>query len=176
MKVLITGAAGFIGRKLTSQLLSQGALDLAIQGRSEIESLILFDRIKIEPTWEDPRIESFQGDLTDSETIKELTLYESDVIFHLAAVVSGAAEKHFDLGMDVNLRSTLNWLESIRSHASSKPIFVFSSTCGVFGGDMNTQIYDDTAPVPLSLAKATKFDLLFLQDTHNFCLPVVRVL
>jgi D-erythronate 2-dehydrogenase len=72
-----------------------------------------------------------------------------DLIFHLAAIVSGEAEKNFDLGMQVNLHAVIQLLEFCRMSAK-KPILVFTSSCAVFGGEMPDVISDQTASTPQS--------------------------
>ncbi len=87
--------------------------------------------------------------MTNEANASELLADQPDVIFHLAAIVSGEAEKNFELGMRVNLHANLRLLEMCRG-MEYKPIIVFASTCGVFGGDLEYIVRDDSAPTPMS--------------------------
>ena len=73
----------------------------------------------------------------------------ADSVFHLAAVVSGAAEADFDLGMRVNLDGTRALLDALRGEAR-RPKVVFSSSVAVFGGAMPDVLTDATTPMPQS--------------------------
>ena len=111
MHVLVIGAAGFIGSKLVEKIQKQGKL-----GRDEeVDLLTLADLNKPElPSSESAiRTKVIAFDITDPDSIKNLLAGSPDVIFHLAAVVSGAAESDFDLGYSVNVGGTRRLLESI---------------------------------------------------------------
>ena len=139
MRILITGAAGMIGRKLTARLLADGALD----GRP-IRQLILHDIVPPEAA---PPHLALTGDLGGSAAT--LIAYRPDVIFHLAGVVSGEAEANFDLGYAVNLDGTRALFDAIRL-AGYAPRLVYASTTAVFGGPFPDEIPDDFAPTPQS--------------------------
>ncbi|MEZ4849060.1 MAG: NAD-dependent epimerase/dehydratase family protein [Bacteroidia bacterium] len=83
---------------------------------------------------DDPRVQVIRGDIRDEKTIRNLLKPPVDAIFHLAAIVSGEAEKNFDLGMGVNLHATLQMLEICREYGQ-KPVFIFAGSCASFGGD-----------------------------------------
>jgi nucleoside-diphosphate-sugar epimerase len=108
----------------------------------------LFDRVGPSLV-DDSRLEYFIGDITEVQDVHNLLVQRTDVIFHLAAVVSGEAEEHFELGMEVNLQATQTLLEVCRG-LETPPRFIFSSSVAVFGGDMSPVIQDDTAPFPQS--------------------------
>jgi D-erythronate 2-dehydrogenase len=97
----------------------------------------------------DPRVRAVTGDL--AAVIGELGA--ADVIFHLAGVVSGAAEADFDLGMRVNVDGTRTVLEHARRQPVP-PVLIFSSSLAVFGADpalpAADQVGDDTLPRPQS--------------------------
>lgn len=139
MRILITGAAGMIGRKLTARLLADGAL-----GGRPIRQLILHDIVPPEAA---PPHLALTGDLGDSATA--LVAHRPDVIFHLAGVVSGEAEADFDLGYAVNLDGTRALFDAIRL-AGYAPRLVYASTTAVFGGPFPDEIPDDFAPTPQS--------------------------
>ncbi|HEV7367970.1 D-erythronate dehydrogenase [Arenibaculum sp.] len=143
---MITGAAGFLGRKLTASLTA----DPDAGGR--VEELILVDQVPqdAEPApGGGPRRVLVAGDL---DAAAELVAREDapvDAIIHLAAVVSAGAEADFDLGYRVNLDGTRALLEACRRLAAP-PRFVFASSVAVFGGEMPPVIRDDTVPCPQS--------------------------
>ena len=102
MKTLIIGAAGMIGRKLTERLLADGHLN-----KHKISTLSLVD--VIEPTMpENPSlsVQTLEADLTASGTATKLIKDKPDVIYHLAAIVSGEAEADFDKGYLINMDGT----------------------------------------------------------------------
>ncbi|MCS6876851.1 MAG: SDR family oxidoreductase [Geminicoccaceae bacterium] len=143
MRVLITGAAGFIGSKLAKALLARGHL-----GGRTIERLRLVDVVPA-AGFEDPRVEVLTGDITRSGTAFTWARGGFDAIFHLAAVVSGQAETDFELGYAVNLDGTRHLLEAAR-HVCDRPIFVFASSCAVYGGDLPDPVTDTTHLTPQS--------------------------
>lgn len=151
MRVLITGAAGLLGSKLARRLLGRAYLELD-GARHDVTNLILFDRIKPKleaPLLKDSRLNLVTGDITDEETLAALLQPAPDLIFHLAAVVSGEAETNFELGMRVNIDATRALLESCRTLASA-PRFVFTSSVAVYGGELPAVIRDDMSLNPQS--------------------------
>lgn len=144
MRVLILGGGGFLGKRLAKELLTKGGLALG-----DIKHLTLMDIFSPEDMSPDPRLECMEADFSEESTIKKVLEKRPDVIFHLAAVVSGEAEKNFDLGMKVNFHASLQLLEWCRKLAI-RPRIVFSSSCGVFGGDVTKVVYDETGPKPRS--------------------------
>src|ERR671919_1417655 len=154
MHVVITGGAGFIGKKLAGALLARGALETA-SGRQAIERLTLFDVAHAEGLAEDARVTSMAGDITDLAEVHRAIRDEVDAVFHLAAIVSANAEEDFDLGMRVNLEGTRNVLEACR--ALPRPArLVFASSVAVYGGDMPDVLDDDTILTPQTSYGAQK--------------------
>lgn len=138
MNVVITGAAGFLGSRIADALLSK---DSPIP----ILKLLLVDGI--EPgERKDERVTNLVIDLTSPDAAAEVIPVGSNVVFHLAAVVSGHAEVDFDYGLQVNFDATRALLERARKLTSI--CFVFTSTCGVFGGDLPAVVEDGTATQP----------------------------
>jgi len=127
---LIVGAAGMIGRKLAERLARDGVL----AGR-DISELTLVDTV------EGPGITV--ADVAEPELIEA----RPDVIFHLAAVVSGEAEADFDKGYRVNMDGTRSLFEAVRA-AEYRPRVVFSSSIAVFGPPLPDTIGDDHAATP----------------------------
>ena len=144
MRVLVTGAAGMIGRKLVERL----ARDGQVAGR-QITALDLHDIVApVAPEAAFPT-EAFAGDLADPAQIGGLISRSPDIVFHLAGIVSGEAEANFDLGYRVNLDGTRALFDAIRL-AGTCPRVVFSSSIAVFGGPFPDVIPDDFHTVPLT--------------------------
>lgn len=157
MRVLITGGAGFIGKKLAVRLLQDRAL----------EHLTLFDVTHAEGLPEDPRLEIRTGDITRSGVLLDLLRPGYDTIFHLAAVVSGAAEADVDLGYAVNLDGTRHLLEAARAFGR-KPRLVFASSVAVFGGHMPPVLQDETHLTPqTSYGTQKAMGELLVADYHR---------
>jgi nucleoside-diphosphate-sugar epimerase len=149
MKILIIGAAGMIGRKLASRLVAEGAL-----GNQPVGDLTLADVVMTTPPagFESPA-RALKVDLSDLGTAGELVAARPDVIFHLAAIVSGEAEADFEKGYRVNLDGMRFLLEAIRREGSEKPYrprVVFTSSIAVFGAPLPDWIGDDLATAPLT--------------------------
>ena len=154
MHVVITGGAGFIGKKLAGALLARGALETA-SGRRAVERVTLFDVSHAEGLPEDPRVTSIAGDITDLAEVHQAIRDDVDGVFHLAAIVSANAEEDFDLGMRVNLEGTRNVLEACR--ALPRPArLVFASSVAVYGGDMPDVLDDGTILTPQTSYGAQK--------------------
>jgi nucleoside-diphosphate-sugar epimerase len=154
MHVVITGAAGFIGKKLASALLARGALETS-SGRQEIDRLTLFDVTQAEGVTENARVTSIAGDITDLAAVHQAIRDDVDGVSHLAAIVSANAEEDFDLGMRVNLEGTRNVLQACR--ALPRPArLVFASSVAVYGGDMPDVLDDGTILTPQTSYGAQK--------------------
>jgi nucleoside-diphosphate-sugar epimerase len=89
------------------------------------------------------------GSIVDSEVVERALESDTQVIFHLASIVSGQAELDFDLGMRANFDATRLLLERARRIANT-PRFLFTSSVAVFGGALPPVVQDDTAPTPQS--------------------------
>ena len=149
MKVLIIGGAGMVGRKLAERLAKDGRL-----GGNDIASLALYDVVPgVSPAGAKFPVDVLTGDLpADGETDRMLKS-RPDVIFHLAAIVSGEAEQDFDKGYRINLKGTMNLFDSIRrayAEAPKKPRVVFTSSIAVFGAPFPEKIPDEFFATPLT--------------------------
>jgi len=142
MHVLIIGGGGFIGQKIAKALAGRGTL----RG-TPITHLTLAD-VAAPAAVEAPfAVDTRTSDIADRGAVDALFADRPDVVFHLAAVVSGQAEAEFDLGMRVNLFGSINVFEAGRALGTS-PVLVFSSTAAVYGGEIPAEIEDWTALNP----------------------------
>ena len=142
MKIVITGGGGFIGFKLAKALLAGGTL-----AAEKIARLTLVDQAFPAGLPEDPRLATLAGDISDPKFAARAIAADTTSIFHLAAVVSGAAEADFDLGMRVNLQGMRNVLEQARN-CVRPPRLVFASSVAAFGGELPEVLDDSTTPAP----------------------------
>ena len=147
MHILITGAAGMIGRKLTARLIAEAALN-----GQPIDRLTLLDVSEPErPGRAAARIDAVAADIADPATARAAIAGRPEVIFHLAGVVSGEAELDFEKGMRVNLDGSRALLEAIRTAGGSyHPKLVFASSIAVFGAPFPDAIPDDFHTTPLT--------------------------
>jgi D-erythronate 2-dehydrogenase len=143
MKILVTGAAGMIGRKLVERL----ARDKALNGKA-ITGLVLHDVVAPAAP---PGLNAtaVAGDLAAQGAAAALVAGRPDVIFHLAGVVSGEAETNFELGYRVNLDGTRGLLEALRA-AGLTPRFVYASSCAVYGAPFPPVVPDEFHLTPLT--------------------------
>ena len=145
MRILIVGAAGMIGRKLAERL----ARDATLGG--PIGHATLADVVEPPLPQADFDVSATVADLADPSAARELVAERPEVIFHLAAVVSGEAEADFDKGYRVNVDGTRQLLEAIRGVGSGyRPRLVFSSSIAVFGPPFPDPIGDDHLAAPLT--------------------------
>lgn len=152
MKILVTGAAGMLGRKLIERLAREGKL-----GSSKITQLNRVDVVlAAPPPPSEFAIATYAIDLSQTAEIANLISDRPDVIFHLAAVVSGEAEMNFEKGYAVNFDGTRALLEAIRAIPAYRPKFVFTSSIAVFGKPFPAVIADDFFCTPLTSYGAQK--------------------
>ncbi|MDM7947175.1 MAG: SDR family oxidoreductase [Oceanibaculum nanhaiense] len=147
MRILIIGAAGMIGRKLTQRLAADGTL-----GGTPIGHLHLVDVTTPEKPDAPFTVEVEPADLSQPTAAARLTASRPDVIFHLAAIVSGEAEADFEKGYRINLDGTRYLLESIRRTGGQDycPRLVFTSSIAVFGAPFPEAIGDEFLSAPLT--------------------------
>ena len=130
MHILITGAAGMIGRKLVARLVAAGALN-----GKPIDKLTLIDvSAPQKPQGFAGSVATSAADIADAAAARAAVAGRPDVIFHLAAVVSGEAELDFEKGVHVNLDGSRALIEAIRAAGDGYcPRLVFTSSIAVFG-------------------------------------------
>lgn len=161
MHILITGGCGFLGVRLARTLLAQGSLSLAGAAAQPITSITLADRAPPPADLQaDARVQFVGGDLPQLIEAGQLPGAGVDLVFHLAAAVSGECEADFDLGMRSNLDATRALLDACR-RAGQLPVFVFSSSVAVFGDSpeqpLPAVIEDNTLPTPQNSYGIQKF-------------------
>jgi D-erythronate 2-dehydrogenase len=153
--VVVTGGAGFLGSRLARELLAAGSLPLAGRADLPVSRVTLIDQVPAPPDLEsDARVAVIRaelGDLLDPLSGGRDVLDGAEVIFHLAAAVSGECETDFDLGLRANLQATESLLACCRALGTS-PVVVYSSSVAVFGGSpeqpLPAVITDHTRPNP----------------------------
>ncbi|MBB5702712.1 nucleoside-diphosphate-sugar epimerase [Ochrobactrum daejeonense] len=149
MHIAIIGAAGMVGRKLTQRLSKEGTL-----GGKPVEKLTLIDIVAAEtPADFAGAADIVATDISAAKTAEEIVSGRPDVIFHLAAIVSGEAELDFDKGYRINLDGTRHLFDAIRlAHVTDgyKPRVVFTSSIAVFGAPLPYPIPDEFHTTPLT--------------------------
>ena len=149
MRISILGGAGFLGRKIAARLARDSKL-----GDTPITSLTLFDiAAPPKPNAAFP-IHAVAGDLV--ELPAEAIPRDTDVIFHLAAVVSAQAEADYELGRRVNVRGTDAVVDACRRLGGKPPRVVFTSSVASFSGGQDAVIQDETRQVPANSYGAQK--------------------
>src|SRR5437763_11712086 len=149
MHILIIGAAGMVGRKLTDRLVRDGHL-----GGREITALTLADVVSPEPPRDfGGKLETPIVDLSAQDAAAKLITSRPDIVVHLAAIVSGEAEADFERGYRINLDGTRALFEAIRLEGKSgpyRPRIVFTSSIAVYGAPFPSAIGDEFFETPLT--------------------------
>ena len=166
MNILITGGAGFLGRRLVQALLRKGTLVGPTGAPESIQKITLLDVVAAQMPNE-PRVEIVAGNIADVAVLRSVISEKTSTVFHLASVVSGQAEMDFDLGMQVNLDATRLLLDVCRE-MGTKPRVVFTSSVAVYGGALPDVVQDSTALNPQSSYGTQKaIGELLLSDYHR---------
>lgn len=134
MHVLVTGAAGLVGNALVDALHADPA----------ITSLRLVD-LAFAQSCGDPRVEHISGSIGDPAVMAHAVRGRIDLVYHLASVPGGLAERHYELGRDINLHATLALVEAMRA-MPAPPVFVFASSIAALGAPLPPKGVDDTTP------------------------------
>lgn len=145
MRVLITGAGGFLGTRLARALMARGSLAGPGDAPRPIEELILADRQAPAPPALPPgspiRVLPVAADVADPASLDSLLGERVDSVFAMAATLTVESETDFARGLDVNLRGLLALLEALRARGNA-PRLVFASSLAAFGGPL-PEIVDD---------------------------------
>ena len=149
MHILVIGAAGMVGRKLTQRLVADGHV-----ADRAIDALTLVDVVEpAAPTGFSGRVKTITADLSAPGAAETLAAHRPDLIYHLAAIVSGEAEADFDKGYRINLDGTRYLFEAIRQEGLKSPYrprVVFTSSIAVFGAPFPARIHDEFFSTPLT--------------------------
>jgi nucleoside-diphosphate-sugar epimerase len=162
LHILVLGAAGMVGRKLSERLLRDGRL-----GSADITALTLQDVVApAQPAKSGFPVDTITCDFAVAGAAEKLIAHRPDVIFHLAAIVSGEAELDFEKGYRINLDGTRMLLDAVRQIGDGyKPRIVFTSSIAVFGAPFPEAIGDEFFQTPLSSYGTQKaIDELLLAD------------
>ncbi len=152
MEVTILGGAGFLGRKLAVSLARNGRL-----GDTEVTGLTLFDVTPpVAPDDAAFPVRCLQGDIASPDSA---LLPETDIVFHLAAIVSAKAEADYALGLRVNLHGALAVAEACRRIGDGRarpPRVIFTSSVATFSGGQDAHLADDARQLPANSYGAQK--------------------
>jgi len=145
MRALIFGGAGSIGSRLSAALVSRGDEVLSLDVSAE----------PVVPSDAFGQVDARIGSVQDSAAVDEVvTEFRPDVIFHLAAILSGLAETDSELAWRVNVDGTRHVLEAARRFGTPK--VVFTSTVATYGAGLPEPITEDVPQWPSGLYGVTK--------------------
>lgn len=152
-RVLIIGGGGMVGQKLAAHLIADG-----LPGHAQLD-ITLFDVAFPPNCLAGPTRKT--GNLSTAGVAEDLVADRPDIVFHLAAIVSGEAETNFSKGWDINMMSMWHLLEAFRnaydnSGGQYAPRVVFTSSIAVFGGPFPDKIDDEFLSAPQTSYGAQK--------------------
>jgi nucleoside-diphosphate-sugar epimerase len=151
LRILVIGAAGMVGRKLVERLArTPNAL------AAPIDHADLVDIVEpVAPAGAPFECSVAAFDIAAPYVAPKLATARPDVVFLLAAIVSGEAEQDFAKGYAINLDGVRNVLdasreEHLRSSGAYRPRVVFTSSIAVFGAPFPEEIGDEYFETPLT--------------------------
>lgn len=144
MRILVTGAAGFLGRMLVERLMK-------LRSSSSVVHLDLVD-LDLSSFSDEAyaQVGKIELPLEAQELAQRLQGIRYDVVFHLAGVTSQNAQQNFEMGLTANVLGSINLLEILRRHGN-QPKLVFTSSIGVYGVPLPSKI-DDVTPIAPTLS------------------------
>ena len=173
MRVLVLGAGGFLGARLVAQLAASAQL-----GGHAIDELVLFDRTPLPtPASARCRLSTLDGDLCDAAVLQALLARPPQVVVHLAATLTLAAETDFRQGLETNVLALIALLEALRARPRTEgtparvPMLLFASSISTFGGALPDVVGDDVFQAPTTSYGAHKViaeQLLADYSRHGF--------
>ncbi len=169
MRVVITGGAGFLGRRLARRVLERGRLAGPSGEPASVREVVLLDRAAAEGLPADGRLRAVAGDVGDRALLDELVAGAPGgvSVFHLASMVSAGCEADFDGALRVNLDGGRAVLEACR-RAAGRPRLVFASSLAVYGGpDLPTPVDEATRPTPETTYGMTKVAMELLVADYS---------
>ena len=167
MKILITGGGGFLGSELATTLLNRGKLNGPSGNQEPIEEMVLIDARFAMPQ-NDPRVQQIVGDISERNVIDEAIGRSQNIsIFHLASMVSGECEEHYDDALRVNLDGGRNVFEAARVAAGRSPVGFASSIASFGGAAMPSPVSDMAKQTPQTTYGITKAICELLINDHT---------
>ncbi|KIC48041.1 D-erythronate dehydrogenase [Tateyamaria sp. ANG-S1] len=157
MRVAITGSAGFLGGLLVERFASAGEVSVDGQFRP-VDEILACDVVEAplaRLAAQHPVVRPILGEIGQRDVLAEVVSAKPDLIVHLAAVVSSAAEEDLGLGLRVNVDATMALIQSLEAHPIP-PVFIFASSVAVFACDSNEVIHETQQPAPRSSYGAQK--------------------
>jgi nucleoside-diphosphate-sugar epimerase len=153
LRVVLTGGGGLLGRGVAERIAASGSV-----GGQPVEELVLAD-IRTGwpalPSGSRVKVTEMACDVRDPAQVTALIASRTDILFHLAAIMSGPAERDFPLGWAINLEGTRNVLEACRGLAVA-PRLIFTSTAAIYGEHVPDPVPDDAAIRPSNSYGAQK--------------------
>jgi nucleoside-diphosphate-sugar epimerase len=164
MRIAVTGAAGMLGRRLVEGLANQ-----AVLGTEPVSHLLLVDAVPLGTVETGGvRVRTLVADVAERGVAEEIVSGHPDVIFHLAAVVSGEAEADFEKGYRVNVDASRLLFDAVREPGGGyRPRLVFSSSIAVFGPPFPDVIGDEQALTPATSYGTQKAIVELLLDDYT---------